>query len=134
MEGYSTHLGENNSKNSMNDNSRGGASSFLYGIGNSGSSSHHQLPSVMNGLNFQNDESNRFHHHPMVKMEASSNNNSLHHRFHYPSVIHHNSIEAAAAEAIKAKIIAHPQYSSLLQAYLDCQKVCFIFTRSNFLI
>ncbi|GAU26942.1 hypothetical protein TSUD_06150 [Trifolium subterraneum] len=27
------------------------------------------------------------------------------------------------AEAIKAKIIAHPQYSSLLQAYMDCQKV-----------
>uniref|UniRef100_A0A7C8ZXG7 Homeobox domain-containing protein n=1 Tax=Opuntia streptacantha TaxID=393608 RepID=A0A7C8ZXG7_OPUST len=26
-------------------------------------------------------------------------------------------------EAIKAKIIAHPQYSNLLEAYLDCQKV-----------
>ncbi|KAL8145359.1 homeotic protein knotted-1-like [Apium graveolens] len=113
MEGYR----ENNSKITISDNSRGGASSFLYGIGNSSSSSHHQ---VMNGLNFQNDdESNRFHqhHHPMVKMEAGSNN-SLHHRFQYPY-----SYEAAAAEAIKAKIIAHPQYSSLLQAYLDCQKV-----------
>ncbi|GMH16486.1 hypothetical protein Nepgr_018327 [Nepenthes gracilis] len=26
-------------------------------------------------------------------------------------------------EAMKAKIIAHPQYSNLLQAYMDCQKV-----------
>lgn len=27
------------------------------------------------------------------------------------------------SDAIKAKIIAHPQYSSLLEAYMDCQKV-----------
>ncbi|KAF3787858.1 Homeotic protein knotted-1 [Nymphaea thermarum] len=26
-------------------------------------------------------------------------------------------------DAIKAKIIAHPQYSSLLEAYMDCQKI-----------
>uniref|UniRef100_A0ACD6A4J2 Uncharacterized protein n=1 Tax=Avena sativa TaxID=4498 RepID=A0ACD6A4J2_AVESA len=30
---------------------------------------------------------------------------------------------AADVEAIKAKIISHPHYSSLLAAYLDCQKV-----------
>lgn len=29
---------------------------------------------------------------------------------------------AADVEAIKAKIISHPHYSSLLAAYLDCQK------------
>lgn len=127
MEGYRTHLGQNNSKNMEGDttsnNSRGGASSFLYGIGNSSSSNSHVLPLVMNGFHVPNDESNRFHHHhPMVKMEGGSNN-SLHQRFHYPSFNHHNPNEAAAAEAIKAKIIAHPQYSTLLQAYLDCQKV-----------
>lgn len=27
------------------------------------------------------------------------------------------------AETIKARIISHPQYSNLLQAYMDCQKV-----------
>ncbi|CAN6482178.1 unnamed protein product [Victoria cruziana] len=27
------------------------------------------------------------------------------------------------SDAIKAKIIAHPQYSSLLEAYMDCQKI-----------
>jgi len=32
-------------------------------------------------------------------------------------------MSAAEAEAIKAKIVAHPQYSALLAAYLDCQKV-----------
>jgi hypothetical protein len=27
------------------------------------------------------------------------------------------------ADAIKARIMSHPQYSALLAAYLDCQKV-----------
>ncbi|GAB2222413.1 hypothetical protein Droror1_Dr00013630 [Drosera rotundifolia] len=31
--------------------------------------------------------------------------------------------DSAEVEAMKAKIIAHPQYSNLLEAYLDCQKV-----------
>ncbi|CAM0875024.1 unnamed protein product [Alopecurus aequalis] len=34
-----------------------------------------------------------------------------------------SSSYAADVEAIKAKIISHPHYSSLLAAYLDCQKV-----------
>ncbi|KAL1817666.1 hypothetical protein ACET3Z_020240 [Daucus carota] len=118
---------DNMNDNNTSNNSRG-ASSFLYGIGGpSSSSSAHQLPLVMNGFHLPNDESSRFHHHPLVKMEAGSHN-SVHHRFHYPSAIrtHQENIDqnqGAAAEAIKAKIIAHPQYSSLLQAYMDCQKV-----------
>lgn len=35
----------------------------------------------------------------------------------------HEEISPAEADAIKAKIVAHPQYSALLAAYLDCQKV-----------
>lgn len=35
----------------------------------------------------------------------------------------HAEISPAEADAIKAKIVAHPQYSALLAAYLDCQKV-----------
>ncbi|TVU40971.1 hypothetical protein EJB05_14457 [Eragrostis curvula] len=35
----------------------------------------------------------------------------------------HAEISPAEADAIKAKIAAHPQYSALLAAYLDCQKV-----------
>lgn len=34
-----------------------------------------------------------------------------------------HEISPAEADAIKAKIVAHPQYSALLAAYLDCQKV-----------
>ncbi|KAG2639763.1 hypothetical protein PVAP13_2KG044000 [Panicum virgatum] len=36
---------------------------------------------------------------------------------------HAAEISPAEADAIKAKIVAHPQYSALLAAYLDCQKV-----------
>ncbi|KAK9080858.1 hypothetical protein SSX86_000617 [Deinandra increscens subsp. villosa] len=49
-----------------------------------------------------------YNHHPTVKMEG------------YPSSImsFHNE-----DEALKAKILSHPHYSNLLQAYMDCQKV-----------
>lgn len=32
-------------------------------------------------------------------------------------------VGSSDVEAMKAKIIAHPQYSSLLEAYMDCQKI-----------
>jgi hypothetical protein len=35
----------------------------------------------------------------------------------------HAEISPVAADAIKAKIVAHPQYSALLAAFLECQKV-----------
>ncbi|KAL6647796.1 hypothetical protein ACP70R_015233 [Stipagrostis hirtigluma subsp. patula] len=51
----------------------------------------------------------------------------LHHAAAGPSALYggpkHEEISPAEAEAIKAKIVAHPQYSALLAAYLDCQKV-----------
>ncbi|KAK3145938.1 hypothetical protein QOZ80_3BG0259550 [Eleusine coracana subsp. coracana] len=40
------------------------------------------------------------------------------------TVVVEGEISPADAEAIKAKIMSHPQYSALLTAYLDCQKVC----------
>jgi hypothetical protein len=39
-------------------------------------------------------------------------------------------MSSAEAEAIKAKIVAHPQYSALLAAYLDCQKVLSLSSRT----
>ncbi|XP_052200805.1 homeotic protein knotted-1-like [Diospyros lotus] len=83
---------------------------------------------------FQESES-QAHNNPTVKAEAESA--SLQHlqKFHYPnSVINrghqtlhhqqdHNQHTSSEVEAIKAKIIAHPQYSYLLEAYMDCQKV-----------
>lgn len=53
-------------------------------------------------------------------------------RFHYcpnPNIIRdHHNYEGSTSENhddIKSRIIAHPRYSDLLQAYMDCQKVLF---------
>ncbi|XP_059279512.1 homeotic protein knotted-1 isoform X2 [Lycium ferocissimum] len=73
----------------------------------------------------------------IVKTEGgSTSHHHHHHTFNYPSIIrhhqtvqnHHESTEANSSggevlEALKAKIIAHPQCSNLLDAYMDCQKV-----------
>ncbi|KAL8130992.1 hypothetical protein AgCh_007060 [Apium graveolens] len=92
-------------------------------MGMSGGGGFNNLPVSSNDV----DESNRFHN-PAVKMEAGSNVNSMKHKFRYNSYYqenndHQNEAVAGAGDAIKAKIIAHPQYSSLLEAYMDCQKV-----------
>uniref|UniRef100_A0ACD5UXI8 Uncharacterized protein n=1 Tax=Avena sativa TaxID=4498 RepID=A0ACD5UXI8_AVESA len=58
-------------------------------------------------------------HQATVAAAGSSSQYEFHH--------HKNGgggeISQAEADAIKAKIMAHPQYSALLAAYLDCQKV-----------
>jgi hypothetical protein len=56
---------------------------------------------------------------------------SSQYQFHHPNK-HGSSgeISQAEADAIKSKIMAHPQYSALLAAYLDCQKV-HIYARQN---
>nr|ADK26526.1 KNOTTED1-like protein [Petunia x hybrida] len=77
--------------------------------------------------------------HPIVKTEGGSSSNTSHHHhtFQYPSIIrsghhqhqtvhnHHHESENSSGEVVglKAKILAHPQCSSLLDAYMDCQKV-----------
>nr|AFI80899.1 homeodomain transcription factor KNI [Rosa canina] len=82
---------------------------------------------------------------PTVKTEAAGSTSQHahhhHHKFHHPqfpppSLIlsrgHNDQIPVQQqqhieneneVEAIKAKIIAHPHYSNLLQAYMDCQRV-----------
>ncbi|KAJ4962416.1 hypothetical protein NE237_022355 [Protea cynaroides] len=120
MEGYNNQVRPNNYNN--NNNIRGisflyagdpsvlAPSSSMYGRSNSSSS---------NVIDHQ-DPMNTFHHHhhhqsaecflseapPIVKTEANGSHGSL-----------------SEADAIKAKIIAHPQYSNLLEAYMECQKV-----------
>ncbi|XP_042493445.1 homeotic protein knotted-1-like [Macadamia integrifolia] len=151
MEEYNNNnnqVSENNNNN--NSTSRRGCS-FLYGgggppvlapnsssvYGRSSSSSdqehvtHAQLPM------------NSFHHHqsgecfiseapPIVKTEASGGGGSQYNQeFHYASAAARGgggdggggNGSSSEAEAIKAKIIAHPQYSNLLEAYMECQKV-----------
>ena len=83
---------------------------------------------------------------PTVKTEAagstSQHANHHHHKFHHPQFPPPSLVLSRGqndqlpvqqqqqhieneneVEAIKAKIIAHPHYSNLLQAYMDCQRV-----------
>ncbi|KAE9588491.1 hypothetical protein Lal_00002889 [Lupinus albus] len=106
---------------------------------------HHEFP-INTFHNLQSDggsyhphhcfQSNQVPPHSSVKTEADSTNSQLHSPiFHYPLMrgnLHNNmmqqhqegnQISSNEVEVIKAKIIAHPQYSNLLEAYMDCQKV-----------
>lgn len=101
---------------------------------------HHQFP--INTFHLQSGgsdhcfQSDQVSPHPSVKSEASTS--QLHAPiFHYPlmrgnlhNTMHHPQQQGGSptsstgeVEAIKAKIIAHPQYSNVLEAYMDCQKV-----------
>lgn len=136
--------------NQLGENS-GPRGSFLYGGGpvlapsssvyaRTSSGSNNQLP--INSFHLQSStecyEQSDGQQHPIVKTEAGSSQHG--HKFHYPSIIrshqtvqdhrhnhNHQQIEesenSSDVEAIKAKIVAHPQYSNVLEAYMDCQKV-----------
>ncbi|XP_027332510.1 homeotic protein knotted-1-like [Abrus precatorius] len=121
---------------------------FLYSSGTGGGNHHnhhhhhhhHQFP--INTFHLQSGgsdhcfQSDQVAPHPSVKTEASTS--QLHSPiFHYPlmrGTLHNTSTtmhpqqggsptNSSEVEAIKAKIIAHPQYSNLLDAYMDCQKI-----------
>ncbi|XP_045824847.1 homeotic protein knotted-1 [Trifolium pratense] len=126
---------------------------FLYSIAsgnNQHQNQHHNNQIPMNMFHVQSSGSDHCFHqqqqHTAVKTEANSSSQLHTPIFHYPNLMrtniinpHNNNImhnhhhqggrggspssSSNEAEAIKAKIIAHPQYSSLLQAYMDCQKV-----------
>ncbi|KAL4297055.1 hypothetical protein GQ457_12G017120 [Hibiscus cannabinus] len=67
---------------------------------------------------------------PIVKTEASSTSQHSQ-KFHIPFLRGHQAIRhqqegnesSSELEAIKSKIIAHPHYPNLVEAYMDCQKV-----------
>lgn len=110
------------------------------------SGSNNQLPINSFHLHSSDEcyEQSEGQQHPTVKTEAggsSSHQQHGQHKFRYPSSIirshqtvqdhhHHHqqqqhleSENSGEIEAIKAKIVAHPQYPNLLEAYMDCQKV-----------
>ncbi|KAK4767957.1 hypothetical protein SAY87_003098 [Trapa incisa] len=65
-----------------------------------------------------------------VKMEDNTKSNSTNHHLSdhqkLPCSLQGMSNESSSSndvEAIKAKIAAHPRYSDLLEAYMDCQKI-----------
>lgn len=154
MEEYSLQLSENaSSRGSGGAFVYGGGpvlapSSSLYARTSSGSSNHHGG----GGFHLQSgdcyDQGDGHHHTAVVKTEAGTSQNHAP-RFQYPSIIrghenledhhhHHHEFDHRRTEsesnpiqvdAIKAKIIAHPQYSNLLEAYMDCQKVAPFFNK-----
>ncbi|KAI3504917.1 hypothetical protein L1887_26704 [Cichorium endivia] len=123
MEDYMGQMRENNSSNNTGTTSTtflygsgGGsvlapdttANSSLYGRGGGGTIGNESNHGGFHHLQYQ-------HHHPVVKIESGGAQ-----KFHnYPSVMNFHNED----EALKAKIISHPHYSNLLQAYMDCQKV-----------
>lgn len=125
--------------NQINENSSTSRGNFLYAsqvLASNGSpygrTSSGSIPPVLTSFHLQPSDQ-----HPIVKTEASTsqhaqkfhynnNNNNPLLRGHQP--IHHQqegNESSSEVEAIKAKIIAHPQYSNLLEAYMDCQKVSY---------
>ncbi|CAK7347361.1 unnamed protein product [Dovyalis caffra] len=101
-----------------------------YGRTSSGSNvSNQQTQMPLSPFHLQSSECFQSDAHPIVKTEASTSHHAQ--KFHYPLLRGHQAINqqqqgcesSGEVEAIKAKIIAHPQYSNLLEAYMDCQKV-----------
>nr|QLI62355.1 homeotic protein knotted-1-like protein 1 [Salvia miltiorrhiza] len=117
MEEYNLQLSED-------ANSRGGAFVYRGGPVLAGSSSIYAR-----GGSFHLQSGDCYEHGAVVKTEAGTSQNHAP-RFQYPSHEnlhdhHHHQTQTnpIQVDAIKAKIIAHPQYSNLLEAYMDCQKV-----------
>lgn len=134
MEEYNNQLNENSASrgNFLYASPVLAANSSGYGRTSSGSNVGNQqtqmpintFPLQSGGECFQSEA------HPIVKTEASTSQHVQ--KFHYPLLRGHQGVQhqhqqgndnSSEAEDIKAKIMAHPQYSNLLEAYMDCQKV-----------
>ncbi|XP_039069885.1 homeobox protein knotted-1-like 2 [Hibiscus syriacus] len=101
-----------------------------YGRAGSGSNvSNQQTEMPLISFQLQSSECYQSEGHPIVKTEATNSQHGK--KFHYPLLSGHQAVHQQQEgsdtfnemEAIKAKIIAHPQYSNLLEAYINCQKV-----------
>ncbi|CAH9078267.1 unnamed protein product [Cuscuta europaea] len=88
---------------------RGGTGSFLYSGSVLTAPPSYDRTTTPSAGNFHLQP----YDHPVVKTEAGITNTSH----------HTQSFEGEDEAIIKAKIISHPQYSNLLEAYMDCQKV-----------
>ncbi|KAG7615265.1 Homeobox protein knotted-1-like 1 [Arabidopsis thaliana] len=130
-----------NTSDTNNNNNNNNSSNYGPGYNNTNNNNHHHqhmlfphmsslLPQTTdNCFRSDHDQPNNNNNNPSVKSEASSSRIN-----HYSMLMRaiHNTQEAnnnnnndnvSDVEAMKAKIIAHPHYSTLLQAYLDCQKI-----------
>ncbi|KAK8646723.1 hypothetical protein V6N13_120501 [Hibiscus sabdariffa] len=103
--------------------------SSTYGRASSGSNvSNQQAEMPLISFQLQSSECYQSEAHPIVKTEASNSQHAQ--NFHYSllrgyQAVHHQqdgNESSSEVKAMKAKIIAHPQYNNLLEAYMDCQK------------
>ncbi|XP_042507216.1 homeotic protein knotted-1-like isoform X2 [Macadamia integrifolia] len=120
MEGYNNHVSENNNTSST----RG---SFLYGGGGGAplvlapdSSVYGRSRSSSSNVI---DQHQQHTHHAHLPMNAFHHHHHHHHHHHQSAGKGGGNGSSSEAEAIKAKIVAHPQYSNLLEAYMECQKI-----------
>ncbi|KAK2660055.1 hypothetical protein Ddye_006588 [Dipteronia dyeriana] len=130
MEDYNHQINENTTSrgNFLYASQVLGANSSAYGgRASSGSTTNVTQMPISSSFHLQSANCFQSETHPIVKTEASTS--QLGQKFHYPLMRGHQSPEGNEssntneAEAIKAKIINHPHYSNLLEAYMDCQKV-----------
>ncbi|KAK7853177.1 homeobox protein knotted-1-like 2 [Quercus suber] len=135
MEDYNNQLNENSAPrgNFLYASPVLAANSSGYGRTSSGSNVGTQMHINTFPLQSGGDCTFQSETHPIVKTEASTSQHVQ--KFHYPLMRGHQvqhpqqqqqqqgNENSSEVEAIKAKIIAHPQYSNLLEAYMDCQKV-----------
>ncbi|XP_073118683.1 homeobox protein knotted-1-like 2 [Henckelia pumila] len=122
---YNLHLSDNS-----NINSRG---NFIYMApvygrtnNNTSASQSQMMMSSSSSFHLQSYDHESQHNISTVKTEAASQIIHPLTIFNYPSIINtplHQQTTTSEVDAIKAKIIAHPHYSNLLEAYMDCQKV-----------
>lgn len=152
MEDQYNHLSENTARPRGSFLYAGGGSSgggpvlapndsSVYGRSTSSGSNQQTQMLMHTAFHLQSDHHECFpshEAHPVhIKTEANTSQpqSQQHHvqKFHYPlinrghHILHHQQHQhqegSNEVESIKAKIIAHPHYSNLLQAYMDCQKV-----------
>ncbi|XP_048130886.1 homeobox protein knotted-1-like 2 [Rhodamnia argentea] len=148
MEEYG-QMNDNSSTGSRGNNSSFLYASPVLGPSSSGNSNYGRGNSSSSHFYSQSGGDHCFQSeappHPVVKTEVAASHHGHARKFHHyslvrdhhdPSASHHHqhqhhqhqqlqtvSESSREVDAMKAKIIAHPQYSNLLEAYMDCQKV-----------
>ncbi|KAK1268596.1 Homeobox protein knotted-1-like 1 [Acorus gramineus] len=116
-------FGRTSSNNNNNNSSSGSSSSNM----NSYQHQQHYLQKPFDAFPYQNSEC--FGSKSPVKTEGGGGGSSQqvnHFQSFSTSVMRvqqQGNLSPSDVEAMKAKIIAHPQYSNLLEAYTECQKV-----------
>ncbi|KAF5739829.1 Homeobox protein knotted-1-like protein [Tripterygium wilfordii] len=111
--------------------------SSTYSRASSGSNiSNNNNNTQMPITSFHLQSSECYNNNPAVAVKTEASTSQQAQKYHnynllrgISQAVHHQQQEGShgssshEVEAIKAKIIQHPQYSNLLEAYMDCQKV-----------